>query len=133
LRSQALYLVTKRVNFLSESRVLRFPRIGATQFFQRFLNGEFGCFGHDKASYPSDGHSDNRTDVPDACLSATSPLRSALRARRVLSEPGSGDRAGGQISPPIVRIHRVVAGIIALVTVRRIIVLSIAPTIVAPP
>jgi hypothetical protein len=59
LRSQALYLVSKRVNFLSESRVLRFPRIGAAQFFQRFLNGEFGCFSHGKPSYPSDKRSDN--------------------------------------------------------------------------
>src|SRR5258708_9933866 len=59
LRSQALYLFIKRVNFLGESRVLGFPRIGATQFFQRFLNGEFGCFSHGKPSYPSDKRSDN--------------------------------------------------------------------------
>jgi hypothetical protein len=48
LRSQALDLVTKRVNFLRASRALRFRRIRATQFFQRLLDGEFGCFGHDK-------------------------------------------------------------------------------------
>jgi hypothetical protein len=59
LRPQALYLVTKRVNFLSESRVLGFPRIGAAQFFQRFFNGEFGCFSHGKPSYPGDKRSDN--------------------------------------------------------------------------
>jgi hypothetical protein len=59
LRPQALYLVTKRVHFLSESRVLGFPRIGAAQFFQRFFNGEFGCFSHGKPSYPGDKRSDN--------------------------------------------------------------------------
>jgi hypothetical protein len=59
LGSQALYLVTKRFNFLSESRFLGFPRIGAAQFFQRFLNGEFGCFSHGRPSYPSDKRSDN--------------------------------------------------------------------------
>jgi hypothetical protein len=46
LRSQALYLVIKRFNFLGESRLPGFRRIGAAQFFQRFLNGEFGCFSH---------------------------------------------------------------------------------------
>jgi hypothetical protein len=59
LRSQALYLVTKRFNFLSESRFLGFPRIVAAQFFQRFLNGEFGCFSHGRPSYPSGKRSDN--------------------------------------------------------------------------
>jgi hypothetical protein len=46
LGSQALYLFIKRLNFLSVSCALGFRRIGAAQFFQRFLNGEFGCFSH---------------------------------------------------------------------------------------
>ena len=43
-----LYLVIKGVNLLSAPRVPGFRRIGAAQFFQRFLDGEFGCFGHGK-------------------------------------------------------------------------------------
>jgi hypothetical protein len=46
LRSQALYLFIKRLNFLSVSCALGFRRIGAAQFFQCFLNGEFGCLSH---------------------------------------------------------------------------------------
>jgi hypothetical protein len=48
LRSYALYLVIKGVNLLSAPRVPGFRRIGAAQFFQRFLDREFGCFGHGK-------------------------------------------------------------------------------------
>jgi Ca2+:H+ antiporter len=48
LRSHALYLVIECVHFLSASRVLGFRRIGGAQFFQRFLDREFRCFGHGK-------------------------------------------------------------------------------------
>jgi hypothetical protein len=51
LRSQTLCLLVKRVNLVIHSRRLGFGLIGAAQFFQRFLNGEFACFGHGKLSY----------------------------------------------------------------------------------
>jgi hypothetical protein len=50
LRSHALHLFIKCVNFLIEPRVLRFRRIAAAQLFERFLNGEFGGFGHGNPS-----------------------------------------------------------------------------------
>jgi hypothetical protein len=46
LRSHTLYLLIKGVNFLIKPRVLRSRRIAAAQLFERFLNGEFGCFSH---------------------------------------------------------------------------------------
>jgi hypothetical protein len=46
LRSHALYLVIKGIHVLSALRAPRFRRIGLTQFFQRFFDREFGCFGH---------------------------------------------------------------------------------------
>ena len=50
LRSHTLYLLIKCVNFVIKPRVLRFRRIAAAQLFERFLNGEFGCFSH--GNYP---------------------------------------------------------------------------------
>jgi hypothetical protein len=50
LRSHALHLFIKCVNFLIEPRVLRFRRLAAAQLFERFLNGEFGGFGHGNPS-----------------------------------------------------------------------------------
>jgi hypothetical protein len=50
LRSHALHLFIKCVNFLIEPRVLRFRRIAAAQLFERLLNGEFGGFGHGNPS-----------------------------------------------------------------------------------
>jgi len=50
LRSHTLYLLIKCVNFLIKPRVLRSRRIAAAQLFERFLNGEFGCFSH--GNYP---------------------------------------------------------------------------------
>jgi hypothetical protein len=46
LRSHALYLVIKGIHVLSALCVPGFRRIGLTQFFQRFFDREFGCFGH---------------------------------------------------------------------------------------
>jgi hypothetical protein len=46
LRSHTLYLLIKCINFLIKPRVLRSRRIAAAQLFERFLNGEFGCFSH---------------------------------------------------------------------------------------
>jgi hypothetical protein len=46
LRSQALYLVTKCIHVIGALRAFGLWCIGAAQFFQRFLDGEFGCFGH---------------------------------------------------------------------------------------
>jgi hypothetical protein len=46
LRSHTLYLLIKCVNFLIKPRVLRSRRIAAAQLFERFLNGQFGCFSH---------------------------------------------------------------------------------------
>jgi len=46
LRSHALYLLVKCVNFLFKPRVLRSRLIAAPQLFERFLNGEFGCSSH---------------------------------------------------------------------------------------
>lgn len=48
LRPQALYLVVERVHFLISSYVSGFRRIGAAQFFERFLDREFWCFSHGK-------------------------------------------------------------------------------------
>ena len=48
LRSQPLYLVIECVHFLCASRGPGFRRIGGAQFFQRFLDREFRCFGHGK-------------------------------------------------------------------------------------
>jgi hypothetical protein len=50
LRSHALYLLIKCINFVIEPFVLRFRRIAAAQLFERFLNGEFGGFSH--GNYP---------------------------------------------------------------------------------
>jgi len=48
LRSHALDLVIKGVHLLGVPRVPGFRRIGAAQFFQRFLDGEFWGFDHGK-------------------------------------------------------------------------------------
>jgi hypothetical protein len=48
LRSHAFDLVIEDVHLLGAPRVPGFQRIGAAQFFQRFLDGEFWGFGHDK-------------------------------------------------------------------------------------
>jgi hypothetical protein len=48
LRSHALDFVIKSVHLLRAPRILGFRRIGAPQFFQRFLDGEFWGFGHGK-------------------------------------------------------------------------------------
>jgi len=55
LRSQTLYFVVKRVKFLSVPRALGFRRICGAQFFQRFLDGKFGCFGHCKPHIQATG------------------------------------------------------------------------------
>jgi hypothetical protein len=54
LGSHALYLVIERVHFLSASRVLGLGRIGAAQFFQRFLDREFRCFCHGRPHIQQD-------------------------------------------------------------------------------
>jgi hypothetical protein len=51
LRSQALYLFIKRVNFLIMLRGLGLLRVCLTQFVESFLNGELRGFGHGKISY----------------------------------------------------------------------------------
>jgi hypothetical protein len=48
LRSHALDLVIEGVHLLRAPRIPGFRRIGAAQFFQRFLDGEFWGFGHGK-------------------------------------------------------------------------------------
>jgi hypothetical protein len=48
LRSHALYLIIEHVHFFSAPFVPGLGCIGAAQFFQRFLDGEFGCFSHGK-------------------------------------------------------------------------------------
>ena len=48
LRSHALYLLIEHVHFIRAPFVPGLGCIGAAQFFQRFLDGEFGCFGHGK-------------------------------------------------------------------------------------
>lgn len=48
LRSHALDLVIEGVHLLRAPRVSGFRRIGAAQFFQRFLDGEFWGLGHGK-------------------------------------------------------------------------------------
>jgi hypothetical protein len=48
LRSHAFDLVIKGVHLLCAPRLPGFRRIGAPQFFQRFLDGEFWGFGHGK-------------------------------------------------------------------------------------
>jgi hypothetical protein len=72
LRSQALYLVIECFHFLGASRVLGFRRIGGAHLFQRFLDGEFGCFGHGEPHIQPDAFgsfnlaralSTDRTDV----------------------------------------------------------------------
>jgi hypothetical protein len=51
LRSHALYLVIKGIHLLGAPLIPGFRRIGAAQFFQRFLDREFGCFGHGKPHF----------------------------------------------------------------------------------
>ena len=46
LRSPALYLLLRCVNFLIAPRVCRFRPVVAAQLFERFPNGEFGGFSH---------------------------------------------------------------------------------------
>src|SRR6478735_6232528 len=46
LRSSALYLLLRCVNFLIAPRVCRFRPVVAAQLFERFPNGEFGGFSH---------------------------------------------------------------------------------------
>jgi hypothetical protein len=60
LRPQALYFLIESVHFLSASRVLGFRRIGGAQFFQRLLDGEFGCFGHGKPHIQGGKRSNNK-------------------------------------------------------------------------
>jgi len=48
LRSHAFDLVIEGVHLLRAPRIPGFRRIGAPQFFQRFLDGEFWGFGHGK-------------------------------------------------------------------------------------
>src|SRR5207302_8055520 len=92
LRSQALCLFLKRINFLIRSGALSFRRICAAQLFQRFLNGEFGCFSHGMPSYLSDERSDNRNQQAGAgyglsigqvlesgCFQRVFPRASAIR------------------------------------------------------
>lgn len=81
LRSHAIYLVSKRVNFLSALRFFGFPRIGAAQLFQRFLDGEFGCFSHGETSYPGGKRSDNGV-TPSVEIGAA-PTPAAKVARTV--------------------------------------------------
>jgi hypothetical protein len=50
LRSHSLYFLIKRIHFLVVPLVLRFRRLFAAQFFERFLNGQLGSFGHIKPS-----------------------------------------------------------------------------------
>lgn len=46
LRSHALYFFIERINSLVESSVFGFLRVAPAQFFERFLNREFGDFSH---------------------------------------------------------------------------------------
>jgi hypothetical protein len=46
LRSHALYILIKFVNFFIEPHALRFWFVAAAQLFKRLLNREFGCFSH---------------------------------------------------------------------------------------
>jgi hypothetical protein len=46
LRSQALYLVPKRVHFIVKLPARGFRRIGAAQLFQYLFDGQLGYFGH---------------------------------------------------------------------------------------
>ncbi|OCK54975.1 hypothetical protein LMTR3_09340 [Bradyrhizobium sp. LMTR 3] len=47
-RAHALYLIIKRISFLSKSRLPVSRCVGAAQLFQCLLDGKFGCFGHGK-------------------------------------------------------------------------------------
>jgi hypothetical protein len=46
LRSHALCFLIKCAEFLIEPCIFRFRRIAASQFFERFFNGEFSGFSH---------------------------------------------------------------------------------------
>jgi hypothetical protein len=46
LRSHALYILIKFVDFFVEPRALRFRFVAAAQLFKRLLYREFGCFSH---------------------------------------------------------------------------------------
>ena len=46
LRSHALYILIKFVDFFVEPRALRFRLVAAAQLFKRLLYREFGCFSH---------------------------------------------------------------------------------------
>ena len=46
LRSHALYILIKFVNFFIEPHALRFWFVAAAQLFKRLLYREFGCFSH---------------------------------------------------------------------------------------
>jgi hypothetical protein len=50
LRSHSLYFFIKCIHFLVVPLVLRFRRLFAAQFFERFFNGQLGNFGHIKPS-----------------------------------------------------------------------------------
>jgi hypothetical protein len=46
LRPHAPYVFIKFVDFFVQLIVFRFQFVVAAQLSERFLNGEFGCFGH---------------------------------------------------------------------------------------
>lgn len=64
LRFRSLYLFAEGVHLLIHSRALGLRRIGRTQFFQRFFDGEFRCFSHDESSCPGDRRSDDGVGPP---------------------------------------------------------------------
>jgi hypothetical protein len=65
LRSHTLYLLIKRVNFLSNPCLSGFWCVGAAQLCQRLLDGEFGSFGHGK---PLNGELLGALAISDASL-----------------------------------------------------------------